>query len=160
MSVSLSLLCKSDHLYYFSRFHMHALTFDICFSDLLHSVQWSSGPSTSLVAQLVKNPRAMQETLVRFLGREDPLEEGMATHSSILAWRIPMDRGAWPAAVHGVAESWTWLSDSAQHKSLQTVQFHFLWLSNIPFEKYLKKQESSRKTSISALLTMPKPSTV
>ena len=86
---------------------MHALTFDICFSDLLHSVQWSSGPSTSLVAQLIKNPPAMQETLVRFLGREDPLEEGMATHSSILAWRIPMDRGAWPAAVHGVAESWT-----------------------------------------------------
>ena len=38
-------------------------------------------------------------------GWEDPLEEGMATHSSILAWRIPMDRGAWQAAVHGVAES-------------------------------------------------------
>ena len=43
----------------------------------------------SLVAQLVKNPPAMQETLVRSLGWEDPLEEGMATHSSILAWRIP-----------------------------------------------------------------------
>ena len=43
----------------------------------------------SLVAQLVKNPPAMQETLVRFLGREDPLEEGMATHSSIRAWRTP-----------------------------------------------------------------------
>ena len=56
------------------------------------------------VAQLVKNPPAMQETPVRFLGREDPLEEGMATHSSILAWRIPMDRGAWQATVHGVAE--------------------------------------------------------
>ena len=38
-------------------------------------------------------------------GWEDPLEEGMATHSSILAWKIPMDRGAWRAAVHGVAES-------------------------------------------------------
>ena len=48
----------------------------------------------SLVAQLVKNLPAMQETQVRFLGWEDPLEEGMATHSSILAWRIPMDRGA------------------------------------------------------------------
>ena len=46
----------------------------------------------SLVAQLVKNLPAMQETLVRFLGWEDPLEEGMATHSSILVWRIPMDR--------------------------------------------------------------------
>ena len=39
----------------------------------------------------------MQETWVRSLGREDPLEEGMATHSNILAWRIPMDRGAWRA---------------------------------------------------------------
>ena len=38
---------------------------------------------------------------VRFLGREDPLEKGMATHSSIFAWRIPMDRGAWRAVVHG-----------------------------------------------------------
>ena len=42
-----------------------------------------------LVAQLVKNPPAMQETLVPFLGQEDPLEKGMATHSSILAWKIP-----------------------------------------------------------------------
>ena len=43
----------------------------------------------SLVAQLVKNPPAMQETWVSSLGWEDPLEKGMATHSSILAWRIP-----------------------------------------------------------------------
>ena len=43
-----------------------------------------------LVAQTVKNLPAMQETWVRSLGWEDPLEEGMATHSSILAWRIPM----------------------------------------------------------------------
>ena len=49
----------------------------------------------SLVAQTVKNLPAMQETWVRSLGWEDPLEEGMATQSSILAWRIPMDRGAW-----------------------------------------------------------------
>ena len=41
------------------------------------------------MAQLVKNLPAMQETLVRFLGQEDPLEKGVATHSSILAWRIP-----------------------------------------------------------------------
>ena len=45
--------------------------------------------TASLVAQLVKNPPAMQETWVRSLGREDPLEKGMATHSSLLAWRIP-----------------------------------------------------------------------
>ena len=44
---------------------------------------------TSLVAQLVKNPPAMWETLIRSLGRKDPLEKGKATHSSILAWRIP-----------------------------------------------------------------------
>ena len=45
--------------------------------------------SSSLVAQMVKNLPAMQETWVRSLGWEDPLEKGMATHSSILAWRIP-----------------------------------------------------------------------
>ena len=42
----------------------------------------------SLIAQLVKNPSAMQETLIQFLGREDPLEKGKATHSSILAWKL------------------------------------------------------------------------
>ena len=58
-------------------------------------------------ALLVKNPPAMQETWVRSLGWEDPLEKGKATHSSILAWRIPMDRGTWQAAVHRVAKSLT-----------------------------------------------------
>ena len=43
----------------------------------------------SLVAQTVKNPPAVQETQFQSLGQEDPLEKGMATHSSILAWRIP-----------------------------------------------------------------------
>ena len=46
---------------------------------------------SDLVTQMVKNLLAMQETQVQPLGREDPLEKGMATHSSILAWRIPMD---------------------------------------------------------------------
>ena len=41
------------------------------------------------MAQAVKSPPAMQETVVQSLGREDPLEKGMATHSSVLAWRIP-----------------------------------------------------------------------
>ena len=54
-----------------------------------------------------KNPPAMQETWDRSLGWEDPLEEDMSIHSSILAWRILMDRGAWQAAVHVVAESRT-----------------------------------------------------
>ena len=44
-------------------------------------------------------------------GWEDALEEGMATQSSLLAWRIPTDRGAWQATVHGVAKSQTGLSD-------------------------------------------------
>ena len=59
------------------------------------------------MAQLVKNPPAMWEAWVQSLGWEDPLEEGMATHSSILAWRIPMDKGAWQATVHGVTKSQT-----------------------------------------------------
>ena len=65
----------------------------------------------SLVAQLVKNLPAMQETWVRSLGWEDPLEKGKATHSSILAWRIP-----WTVCiVHGVAESRTQMSDFHFH---------------------------------------------
>ena len=50
--------------------------------------------SASLVAQTVKNPPATWEAWIQSLGGEDPLEAGMATQSSILAWRIPMDRGA------------------------------------------------------------------
>ena len=105
------------------------------------------------VAQLVKNPPTMQETLIQFLGQkipwirdrlptpvflgfpggsegkestcnerdlgwEDPRVgkipwNGMATHSSILAWRIPMDRGTWRATVDRVAKNWTQLSDEA-----------------------------------------------
>ena len=62
----------------------------------------------SLVAQLVKNPSAMQETCVESLGWEDPLEKGKATHSSILAWRIP------------------WTIQSIGHKSqTQLSNFHF-----------------------------------
>ena len=65
----------------------------------------------SLVAQMVKNPPAMWETWVGSLGWEEPLEEGMATHSSILARRIPRDRGTWQATVHGVAKSRIQLSN-------------------------------------------------
>ena len=61
-----------------------------------------------MAAQSVKNPLAMQ---VRSLGWEDPLEEGMAAHSIILARRIPMDRGTWQAAVHQVAKSRSRLSN-------------------------------------------------
>ena len=56
---------------------------------------------------MVKNPPTMLDTWVQSLGWDDSLEEDMATHSSILAWKIPMDRGAWWATVHGVAKSQT-----------------------------------------------------
>ena len=56
---------------------------------------------------MAKNSLAVGETWVRSLGWEDPLEEGMAIDSSILALKIPMDRGAWRATVYGVAESQT-----------------------------------------------------
>ena len=60
-------------------------------------------PGSSLVAQMVKNLPAMRETWVPSLEQEDPLEMGMATHSSILAWRI-----SWTEeSVHGVAKSLT-----------------------------------------------------
>ena len=72
--------------------------------EISYSLQY---PWASLVSQMVKNPSAMWETWVCSLRWEDPLEEGMATHFSILAWRIPMDRGACPATVYGVTKSWT-----------------------------------------------------
>ena len=61
-----------------------------------------------LSGSVVKILPATQETWVQLLGQQDPLEEGMAVHSSILAYRIHMDRGA---TVHGVTKSWTQLSD-------------------------------------------------
>ena len=67
---------------------------------------------------VVKNPSAKleaQEMRIRFLGGEDPLEVEMATHPCILAWRNPTGRGAWRATVHGVAKSWTRLSDQRFH---------------------------------------------
>ena len=73
----------------------------------------------SLVAQTVKNPPAMWETWVRSLGWEDPLEGDMATHSAILAWRIPMNRGAWRATVHGVVKSHTeWINTWRQQQQI------------------------------------------
>ena len=64
-----------------------------------------------LLSQIVKNPPTMRETWFWSLGLADPLKEGMATHSSISAWRIPMDREAWWVTAHEVTKSWTWLSN-------------------------------------------------
>ena len=63
------------------------------------------------MSQMVKNRPAMWETWVPPLSWEDPLEKGKETHSNIVTWRIPMDRGAWWATVHKVAKSRTRLSD-------------------------------------------------
>ena len=63
---------------------------------------------TSLVVQMVKNPPAMQETWVWFLGQEGSLEKELATRNSILALENFKDRGAWQATVHGVTNSQTW----------------------------------------------------
>ena len=71
----------------------------------------------ALAAQMLKNPPAMWETWAQSLSWEKPLEEGMATHSNALSWRIPMDRGAWRAAVHGVSETQTGLSNWTQHNN-------------------------------------------
>ena len=60
---------------------------------------------------MVKNLPAMRETWVRSLGWEDPLEDSMKTHSSVLAWNISIDREAWQCTVHGVPKSQTRLSD-------------------------------------------------
>ena len=76
-----------------------------------------SGEQASLVTQMVKNLPAMLETWVQSLGQEDLLEKGMATHFSILAWRIHEQRSC-QATVLGVAKSWTQLSD-----------FHFIFTS-------------------------------
>ena len=70
-----------------------------------------NGLETTMQRQTLPTPAVqMEETTVAPLGREDALEEGIATHTNILAWRIPVDRGTWWAIVHGVAKSQTQLS--------------------------------------------------
>ena len=87
---------------------------------------------SSLVVQLVKNPPAMQETWVWSLGWEGPLEEGMATHSSILAWRIPWTEepgGLQSMGSHRVRHC-EWLSLSLWYIRLHT-HIHTLWFENV-----------------------------
>ena len=71
------------------------------------------------MAQTVKSLPAMQEIWGLSLGREDSLEKGMATHTSILAWRIPMDGGSWQVTVHAVIELDTTERISHTHNLLQ-----------------------------------------
>ena len=74
--------------------------------DSLHTYEWASQIAL-VVKKLPANTGKTKDMGVQSLGWGDPLQEGMATHSSILAWRIPMDRGAWWARAHGVAKSQT-----------------------------------------------------
>ena len=102
------------------------MTMTSLFTDMAGNISWlkkillsaplSSAYWASLVAQMVKNPPAMQETWVQSLGLEDPLEEGMTTHSSILAWRIPGmgEPGGLPSmGLHRVRHDWSDLAAAA-----------------------------------------------
>ena len=97
---------------------------------------------TSLVTQLIKYPPAMQETQVLSVGQEDPLEKEMATHSSIFAWKNPMDREAWQAMFHGVANSRMLLNSSTcaytqTHTHTDTDYY--------PFSRLLEPTECSKE---------------
>ena len=72
---------------------------------------------------VVENPPASAGDVGGSLGQQDPLEKEIATHSSVLAWRIPQTRGAWRAPVHGMHKSRTRLSDS-----MTTTAMHVNWL--------------------------------
>ena len=85
----------------------------------------------SLEAQMVKNLPAIWETRVWSLDWGDPLEKGMATHSNILAWGIPMDRGGWGATVHRVTKSQTWLSYSLFFSSTSLILPPSAYLRNL-----------------------------
>ena len=81
----------------------------------------------SLVAQTVKCLSKMQETQVRSLGWEDTLEKEMATHSRVLAWRIPGTEEWW-ASVYGVAQSWTRLKRLSSSSSSNSIYVFFFYL--------------------------------
>jgi len=97
--------------------------------------KFKEGQQASLVAQMVKNSLAMWETWVPSLGWEDPLEEGIATYSSILAWRIPHGQRSL-VSYSGVAKSWTRLSDF--HKGEQGRAGLAIWdLANANYYIYI-----------------------
>ena len=98
------------------------------------------------VAQLVKNLLAMQEMQemwVQSLAWEDPLEEEMATYSSILAWKIPMDRGAWQTTVCGVAKIKFFIDSHHNVKRKDKYQTHRINVGNTVFKEH-KNTNSKR----------------
>ena len=110
----------------------------------------------SLVAQTVKNPPAMRETWARSLGWEDPLEEGLMTYSSILAWRIPMDRAAWGATVHGHSTHKCTHECQNRIDRVPTLYFPFQncfdYYSALPFRTHLRIILSVSTKSLAGIL--------
>ena len=116
---------------------------------------------------MVKNPPARQETWVWSLGWEDPLEKGMATHSSILAWRIPWTEEFWWAewasglhTVHGFTKSWTWLSNLHTHTHTHTHTGGFIKVNKVKFEASLVYLRPKFTLFLVSQRSIPSPRTV
>ena len=107
-----SIRVPTENLWLIMCFYLHlALYVYICIYIKIYMYR-----ASHLIAQLIKNLPAMQQTLVQFLVWEDPLKKGKATHSNILAWRIPWTiHGDYPWDCTWVAKSWTGLSDFHFH---------------------------------------------
>ena len=99
--------------------------------DVMTCIHHNAFPGGSAVKNLLAMQKS-QERQTRSLGREDALEQSMATHPSILAWRIPMDRGAWWATVHGVTKSRTRLQRLSMHTCTFIISVHFLTTHRYP----------------------------
>ena len=80
---------------------------------------------------MVKRLPIMQETLVQSLGQEDPLEKEMANHSSTLAWKNPMDRGAWQATIYSITKNQTQLSDKHFHFRFTLQHLTDMWYTHL-----------------------------
>ena len=93
----------------------------------------------SLVVQMVKSLPAVWEAWVRPLGWEDPLEKGKVIHSSILTWRISMDKGAWWATVHRVEKSRTWLTKHSTAQQTQVEEHLPLGKHHFPKPRFWKQ---------------------
>ena len=98
-------ICFLESMFNLTQADTHSQEGKLWFTHSSHLFLFEEDYWASLVAQMVKNLPALWETWVQSLGREDSLEKGMATHSSILAWRIPCTREAWWVTACGVTKS-------------------------------------------------------